>query len=363
MAYEKSQATPFFSLVITVLVISLTSVGTLTAASAPRTVAEIALYQGPDREKLLLEGARKEGQLNFYTSNASMSTLIPAAFEKKYPFVKVQVGRAQGPELIKRVMEEHAAGRTVCDVIEMNDASIRIVHREGLFQEFHTPEAAYYKDDVKMKGKTGVYYLGDREVYNALGFNTEVIPPATAPKELKDLLDPRWKGKISMVSSSTGVSWIGSILESMGRDYVEKLSRQDIKVYDIQAAAVITLIVSGEAPMSTTAGENNIHQAKRKGAPVEWRPLDSTVTNIGLSGMPIKAPHPYAALLFLDFVHSREAQQLLVDNLESSPRTDISSSAKDFKKDYMGLKYPVDEYEKKFEEWQNILRTLFMRKR
>ena len=95
---------------------------------------------------------------------------------------------------------------------------------------------------MKKKGKTGVYYMADREIYYGLGFNTDAFPVKIASKTLADLLDPRYKGKMSIVGSSTGVRWIGSLLDSMGRDYVEKLSRQDIKVQDMTATALATLV-------------------------------------------------------------------------------------------------------------------------
>jgi iron(III) transport system substrate-binding protein len=335
------------------------------AISAPalKTAAEIALYQGPDRETILIEGAKKEGTLTLYTSNASMANTLPAAFEKKYPFIKIQVGRADSQSLIKRLTEEHAAGRYSCDVIETSDAPILILHREGFFQEYYTPEAAAYRDDVKKKGKTGVYYLADREVYDGLGFNIEAVTPAAAPKELKDLLDPKWKGKMSIVGSSTGIRWLGSLLDSMGRDYLERLSRQEIKVQNITAAALATLVVSGEVPLSPCVGENNINEAKKKGAPVEWRPIGLTPATTGLSGMIVKAPHPHAALLYLDFLHSKEGQQIVIKSEEFSPRTDLAKERTDLKKDYVGLKYPVDEYETRYNEWQNLLKQLFIQKR
>ena len=347
---------------LSVLVILLATTASSLSATPPKTVAEIALYQGPDREKILIEGAKKEGQMTLYTSNSIVTNVLGPGFEKKYG-VKVQIGRAESQELLKRVMEEYKAGRYTCDVIETSDAAMQIFHREGLFQEYFTPEAAFYDDAVKKKGKVGVYYLADREIHYGLGFNTEKVPSATAPKALKDLLDPRWKGKMSIVGSSTGVRWIGSLLDSMGRDYVEKLSRQEIKVQDMTAAALATLVASGEAPISPTAGETNINAAKKKGAPVEWRPLEPTLTTTGLSGMTIKAPHPFAAVLFLDFIHSKEGQGLVINSQENSPRTDIGALEKSYKKDYIDTRFPIDEYEKRFNEWEDILKNMFIRRR
>ncbi len=79
--------------------------------------------------------------------------------------------------------------------------------------------------------------------------------------------------------------------------------------------------------------------------------------------MTTKAPHPYAATLFLDFIHSKEGQQFVLKNEEASPRTDIGSLTKDFQKDYIDTRYPIDVYEKKYAEWENLLRTLFIKKR
>jgi hypothetical protein len=52
------------------------------AQSKPLSVAELALYQGADREKILLEGAKKEGQVVFYTSNTWVAGPVSQEFEK-----------------------------------------------------------------------------------------------------------------------------------------------------------------------------------------------------------------------------------------------------------------------------------------
>ena len=68
------------------------------AANASTSPAQLALYQGPDREKIILEGARKEGQLVFYNSHTWFKS-VAQEFEKKYPFVKVSEWRAEGPDV------------------------------------------------------------------------------------------------------------------------------------------------------------------------------------------------------------------------------------------------------------------------
>jgi len=346
------------------LVVLLVVMNTGRAIGQPKTVAEIALYQGADREKILIEGAKKEGQLTLYTMNTWTNDVVAKAFEKKYPFIKVSSWRSQSMELLKRITEEYTAGRFFLDVVETTPPTIQVLHKEGILQEYRSQELAYYGDDVKEKGKNGVYYCANREIYISLGFNTKLIPPAEAPKSYKDLLDSRWKGKMSIAGSSTGVWWIGNAIEVMGRDFIEKLSYQDVKVQNISGAALAGLIVSGEVPLSPTIFDSNIFTAKQKGAPVEWRPIEPVIANVAYSGVMTKAPHPNAALLFIDYFYSKEGQKVMMQGGLSSPREDIGLLEQKFKKSYLESRFQtLDEYEKKYEEWQNLLMQLFIKKR
>jgi iron(III) transport system substrate-binding protein len=345
-----------------VLAILLVVPSTGMAAGKPKTVAEIALYQGPDREKMLIEGAKKEGEIVTYDV-ASGTLRAVQAFAKKYPFIKISRWRSSTPNILKRVMEEYASGRFHVDVVEMTSPSIFIAHREGVFLEFYSPELQYYGDEAKVKGKTGVSLFTDHENYIVLGFNTKLVSPAEAPKTYKDLLDPKWKGRMSIPGSSTGVRWIGNALDVMGRDFIEKLSRQDLKVQNVSGSAMVTMIVAGEVHLSPAIYTSSTFKAKGKGAPIEWRPLEPVLVGPALSGLSRKAPHPHAALLFIDYLHSKEGQKLLMEYGYSSARKDIGSVEQKFKKTYLHHRYSVEEFEEKFDEWQSLMKRLFIKKR
>ena len=348
-----------FLLNIAIIIFSATNAR---AAGAPMTVAQLALHQGTDREKILIEGAKKEGQFTLYDSHTWFRT-IAKEFEKKYPFVKVSEFRTDGRSLIKRALEEIAAGQYIADVIATTSEQMAIMKREGVFQEYALADARYYPDDVKMKGKNGFYYIGHYETYNSLGFNTSLISPAEAPKTMTDLLNPKWKGKMSIVSTTTGTRWIGSTLNVMGREFLDKMADQEVKMQTMSGAALAGLVVSGEVPLSPTIFDANIHTAKQKGAPVEWRPLDPVVTTVSYSGLTLKAPHPHAGLLFLDYLHSKEGQQLIMKGGLWSPREDIATLDQKFKKSYIDEKYSLDEAEKKFAEWDKLMQQLFIRRK
>lgn len=325
--------------------------------------AELALYKGADREQILLEGAKREGQITFYTSNTWVAGPVTQEFEKKYPFVKANVWRSDSKALLKRLTEEVTAGRTIADVVETSPEYLTFMLREKMLQEHFSPELGAYDDHAKVKGKNGVYAWTNREIYISLGFNAMLIPPADAPKSIKDYLDPRWKGKMSIAGTTTGIQWVGAILDAMGREFLEKLATQEINVQNISGAALSGLVASGEVPLSPTIFDSNIFTHKQKGAPVEWRALEPVVAGVGTSGMILNAPHPHAALLFLDYLHSKEGQQAAMKGGLSSPRTDIGSLGQKFKKIYMESRYPPEELAKKFDEWEGLMRRLFIRRR
>jgi iron(III) transport system substrate-binding protein len=332
------------------------------AANAPMSPAQIALYQCADREKILIEGAKREGQFTLYTSHTWFKTFV-REFEKKYPFVKVSEWRNDSKNVIRKVLEEVRAGRVLVDVVETTADGMGVMKREGLFQEYYSPQARFYPSELKPKGKNGFFYLPNRETYNSLGFNSNLIPPASAPRSFKDLLDPKWKGKMAITSTTTGARWIGNVLETMGREFLDKLADQDVSVQDMAPAALINLVVSGEVPLSPTIFDANVTLAKQKGAPVEWRPLEPVVTTVGSAGLLAKAANPHTALLFIDFLLSKEGQQLIMKGGLWSPREDVGSLEQKFKKNYLDEKYSSEEMEVKIGQWETLLRQLFIRKR
>lgn len=347
------------------LLIILLGYGSVLWAAQARTlsIAELALYQGADREKILLEGAKKEGQLTFYTSNTWVAGPVTQEFEKKYPFIKANVWRSDSKALLRRLSEEHAAGRYLADVVETSPEYVTLLVRSNLLQDVFSPELSAYDDEAKVKGKTGVLAWTNREIYISLGYNTKLIPPSDAPRTLKEYLDPKWKGKMAIAGTTTGTQWVGAVIDTMGREFLDKLAAQEISVQNMSGAALSGLVASGEVPLSPTIFNSNIFTHKQKNAPVEWRPIDPVIAGVGTSGMIVNAPHPHTALLFLDYLHSKAGQQAAMKGGLSSARNDIGSTETKFKKIYMESKYGPEELEKKFNEWEGLLRKLFIRQR
>jgi len=168
---------------------------------------------------------------------------------------------------------------------------------------------------------------------------------------------------MSIAGTTTGVQWVGAVMDAMGREFLDKLSGQDINVQNISGAALSGLVASGEVPLSPTIFNSNIFTHKQQGAPVDWRPLDPVIAGVGTSGMVVNSPHPHAALLFLDYLHSKFGQEVAMKGGLSSARKDIGSLEQKFKKVYIESKYTPEEFEKKIDEWEGLMRRLFISKR
>lgn len=354
---------PLIPVVLSLFIVLATFPASYAAQSRPLSRAELALYQGADREQILIEGAKKEGQLVFYTSNTWIAGPVSQEFAKRYPFIKANVWRNDSKSILKRLTEEHAAGRYLADVVETSPEYITLLVQASMLQDHYSPELSAYDEQAKVKGKRGVLAWTNREIYISLGFNSQLIPPSDAPKTLKDYLDPKWKGKMSIAGTTTGARWVGAVLDAMGGEFLKKLSAQEINVQNISGAALSGLVASGEVPLSPTIFNSNIFTYKQKKAPVEWRPVDPVIAGVGSSGMIVNAPNPHAALLFLDYLHSKLGQQVAMKGGLSSARTDIGSLEQKFKKLYIESKYTPEEFEKKFNEWETLMRKLFIAKR
>ncbi len=114
------------------------------------TVEEVALMKSANREKMLIEGAKKEGKISLYTGLIVDQVVRPVkdAFEKEYPFLQLEFFRANAERLAQRMLAEYQAKRYEVDVIS-GSAAATILQRTGLMQRFYSPPIAEYPPELK----------------------------------------------------------------------------------------------------------------------------------------------------------------------------------------------------------------------
>src|ERR1043166_2904577 len=246
------------------------------------SIEDVAMMKSADRQKLLVEGAKKEGKLMWYTTLIVDQVVRPVkeAFEKEYPFIQVEFYRGNSENLVRRMLAEYQAKRYDADLVD-GTVSPTMVGRAGFLQRFYSPNLAPYpaelKDPKGFWGSTNLYFLTP-------GYNTRMLKANEIPKTYDDLLNPRWKGQM-MWSTSRGSGaplFIGNVLLTMGQEkgkaYLQKLKAQKIANSTASGRQVLDLTIAGEYPIA----------------------------------LQIFNHHAYisASMLFLDFVFSEKGQKV-----------------------------------------------------
>lgn len=284
--------------------------------AAARTVAEIAQLAGPDRERLLEEGARAEGRVLLYTSLVVQQAAEPlkAGFERRYPSLTLDYLRASSAQLLQRILAENRAGANKSDVVIAGAGPA--ISKTGFAQPFRSPALAPYPPEHI---GPDTLYAAIRFSYQGIGFNTRLVPADQAPQTYEDLTDPKWRGKmVWSTSPETGAPFfITQVRRFMGEDkalaYLAALGKQDIAVQTASIRAVLDQVIAGEYAIGISMALHHIAISESKGAPVGGTIPDPVMARAEDILLLKAAPHPHAAMLLIDYVLSEEGQRLFAD--------------------------------------------------
>ena len=284
--------------------------------------AAVFMYRGADRDQRLLERARQEGTLTLYTSLSTTESIpFTQAFEKKYG-VKVQLWRATSDLIVQRALTEARGRRHAVDVIETNAPELEALGREQITAEYHSP---HFADLPAWALPRSRYWIGDRMDVFVVAFNTGKVRRNEIPASYEGFLDPKWRGRIGI--EATDQEWLAALVKSWGEErglgFFRKLAAMKPDVRKGHAL-LAELVTAGEVPVGLTVYGSNAESMKRRGGPIDWVAVEPVIARPQGISLAKNAPHPHAALLFADFVLSREGQQLL----ESMGRFPASRSVK-----------------------------------
>jgi iron(III) transport system substrate-binding protein len=319
-----------------------------------RTLDELAAYTGADRHQILLDGAKAEGKVVWYTSLSGVYRELVDAFKRKYPDVAVEVYRAGSTDLGPRLLNEAQAGRYVADALESTPGLLMLLRERGLLKAYTSPELARYPDEAKTKAEGArIYWVTDREAYLGFGYNTRQIAPTEVPKNFQDLLRPELKGKLAVTTESSTSRVVGTLIKYKGEEFVKRLRAQEVRLFKASSAGFLDLIAAGEVAGSFVVFQNQVAVKKEKQAPVDWVPLDGVPTNAGGSAIVANAPHPHAALLFTDFIIGAEGQKLM-----EQFRYGVAWKEYPFKREYPERGMSSAEYENAEDKWLQLTRSI-----
>ncbi len=320
-----------------------------------QTLQQLATSTDEGRQQRLIDGAKKEGSLLFYTTTPTeYANLLIEPFEKKYG-IKVNIWRARSELILQRVMNEAQAGKGIADVVASIAPPMEALQRENLLQEVVSP---HHKELIPTAVAPHRQWASTLQYVFAQAYNTTKVSKEELPKTYQDLLAPKWKGRLAIEGSDH--EWVTSVMKDMGepagmRFFNELVAGNGLSVRSGHPL-LTNLVASGEVPLALTVYQYSAEQAKKKGSPIDWFIIEPAITIADAMAVMKKAPHPHAALLFYDYMLSPEAQRILARIGYYPTNTKVEPPIKNIKLKVLDAATLLDEQEKSFSRFEGILR-------
>ena len=233
------------------------------------------------------------------------------SFETKYPYLKVRFQPGGAARQIEQLMVEHRTKKHRADIINTRRSFVGVMAKAGAIARYRTPlRGALREGFIDKEGLVNSIYAQPRVFL----FNTRMLARDKAPQTFEDLLDPRWRDKLGM--DTTDYDWLATLIDFYGRtkalEFAGKLAKQNLNMR--RGPTLLTqLAVAGEFPIVIDAFPEEVLQMKNAKAPADFifsEPFVAvkTPTTVSISS---GAPHPHAAALFLDFLLSKQGQEIM----------------------------------------------------
>lgn len=257
----------------------------------------------------VVEKAKAEGEVVLYTAwGLDTVQAIQKAFAKKYPFIKFEVRRTGSERLLNIAITEHKQKLYRADLFSGSHLAMINHKKVGHLQKYiNAEQRAFPKEYKDTESFWTAFYMDTR----VLAYNTRMVNREELPKSYEDLLLGRWKGKMAM--DDADYILYGTLLEMMGRErglsFMKKLTQQELIIRSGHSL-LTQLLIGGEFPIYLDGFGSNIEKFKSQGAPIDWVPLEPVIVSLNPVGLAVNAPHPASARLLLDFLLSKEGQEV-----------------------------------------------------
>ena len=267
-------------------------------------------------EPALVVAASKEGKVVWYTSvDLPLAEKVARDFEAKYSGISVRVERTGSERLFQRIEQEFSSGIHSGDLVNTSDGAHFVVwKRTGRLERYLPIEAARFLPEKEVDPDH--MFMSWRSSLSVIAYNSTLVRSEEAPRSFKDLLDPKWLGRIVKghpAYSGTIMSATFQIARELGWEYLQELARQ--RVLQVQSSTEPPKkLLLGERAVMADGNEYNVFQMRESGQPLEIvYAAEGTPVITGPSAVFKTAPHPNAARLFQHYLFAPETQQMICD--------------------------------------------------
>ncbi len=263
----------------------------------------------------LEKAARAEGELTWYVSQTDTESAeaFGRAFSTTYPGIRVEIIRVTGQVIMQRLMLDIKNHTPHCDVFSTTDPShMPLLKERGELTQFRPEGFASMRPQFQAQSEADWYHPTNAGRW-ILVHNRDKVAAGSAPKAWTDLLDPKWKGQVSVAhpgfSGGAGI-WALAMKKLYGWGFFEDLARNNPRV-GRSTIDTVTLLGAGECQVGPTFAPNAYRNID-KGSPITiTQPSDGVVVMVFPSAIPAHAPHPSAARLFMEWTLSPAWSKLI----------------------------------------------------
>lgn len=299
----------------------------------PRTAPTATTTAEESAWQKTVDAAKREGSVTIYSFNlgGDVGLAVSKAFKEKYG-ISLEIITGRGAEQLERLKAERRMGRMVGDVMDGSRVHNTNVKKEGLSVSFS--ELPVFKDkqawalDPFVLDETGHVLAFSFFLYSPF-INPRVVKPGEEPKSYKDMLDPRWKGKMMIpdpnISGGAYEAFVPFLnARILDTDFLRALGRQDL-VFTRGDNDSIERLARGEYPLSIRTAAVVSANYALEGAPIKAIPMAEGHVGSALAMVPIKdAPHPNATKVYVNWLLSQEGQTVFGKaKAASSMRKDV----------------------------------------
>ena len=278
----------------------------------------------------IVAAAKQEGSLTYYTVlTPDQAGRLGTAFQKKYG-IKLNVVRGTTGTLTQRYSSELAANNVVADVLTIS--SIKYYEdgeSKGTFKKFSSSylpnlsqwPAAAFTDNIVTRIALNPFVIA---------YNTDLVKKEDIPKKWSDILSPKFQNRLGAPRFTVNTAYEELLYfwyQKFGVGFLHKFKAQNPKYYDSSSPGNQAL-AAGEFAIYAPSMPHFVQPLIDKGAPINQVFLDLTTGDPDLAAISAKAPHPNAAAVFMNFLLSREGQEIINKKVGMSFLKDIPGSLK-----------------------------------
>lgn len=309
-------------------------------------IAPLAAAQSADKRwDDLIAAAQREGKVVvFGPPDRQVRQELPAAFKARFGVTMEYLGGRSSETAARLRAERRAQVYTVDVALAGIQTMATILYREKMLAPLKP--LLIHPDVLEpskwTKGKP--WFMDPEEKYilrlfNTVGpaffINTQAAKPSDF-RSARDLLDPKWKGRISghlPTVPGSGSNQAARFYVQFGEDFVKRLYVDQQPAIARDRRQLTDWLVQGKYPISLDAESDEIERLKKEGLPVaavyHLPDMPGTLSaGVGQVAVLDNAPHPNAAQLFVNWIASREGLEVYARTRGEVPtRTDIDAAA------------------------------------